>query len=287
VRSRIFTAVNDATAPPLVRAEPNGLALRIISALVLAPIALTAAWVGGIAFTALVLVAAAGMGWEWARLTGCGEGALRVLVIAATTLPILIVVLTRSGIAVELVMLTAGTIWVLARLKGRPAPAWAALGAAWIALPCVALLWIGGDHEAGRAAVLWLFATVWATDTGAYVAGRGLGGPRLAPLISPNKTWAGFAGGLAASILVAWVTSRLTGAGLRAVVPAGLAMSAVAQVGDLAESLAKRRFGVKDSGYVIPGHGGVLDRLDGMLTAVMTLWVLTLASGASPLQWRV
>jgi phosphatidate cytidylyltransferase len=139
--------------------------------------------------------------------------------------------------------------------------------------------------ETGRTAIFWLFATVWATDTGAFAAGRGLGGPRLAPGISPNKTWAGFVGGVLAGVLVAWGTARLTGAAAAALIPAGLAISVASQLGDLAESIAKRRFGVKDSGHVIPGHGGLLDRLDGMLTAVALQWLLTVASGASPLRW--
>lgn len=251
----------------------------------LAPVALGAAWLGGTAFALLVLVAAAGMGWEWARLTGCAEGALGTLIIVAAMVPTLAMALAGVRLAMALVIAAAAAIWLAARRGDRPAALWAGLGVAWIALPCAAVLALSADRDAGRAAILWLFATVWATDTGAYAAGRAIGGPRLAPRISPNKTWSGFLGGLCAAGLVAWATARLTGAAAGAVIPAGLAMSVAAQIGDLAESLAKRRFGVKDAGHLIPGHGGLLDRLDGMLTAAALQWLLTLACGASPLQW--
>ena len=126
---------------------------------------------------------------------------------------------------------------------------------------------------------------MWATDTGAFLAGRTLGGPRLAPAFSPNKTWAGLCGG-----------TRRRGArrlGLRAahgygarLVPAGIALSLAAQLGDLAESAAKRHFGVKDSSRLIPGHGGLLDRLDGMLGASALAWLVAFSTGAAPILWR-
>jgi phosphatidate cytidylyltransferase len=146
------------------------------------------------------------------------------------------------------------------------------------------VVWL--DRVGGWPMILWLFVTVWATDSGAFVAGRGLGGPRLAPRLSPNKTWAGFAGGAVSAALVGWATSALAHAAAVPLVAASIGLAVAAQAGDLAESMAKRRFGVKDSGQIIPGHGGLLDRLDGMLAAAALQWLLTLASGASPLLWR-
>lgn len=161
---------------------------------------------------------------------------------------------------------------------------WTALGLAWIAMPSAAVIWL--ERVGGWTAILWLFFTVWATDSGALVAGRALGGPRLAPRLSPNKTWAGSAGGVLSAAIVGWATALLTDASVIAVVAASIGLGIAAEAGDLAESLAKRRFGAKDSGHVIPGHGGLLDRLDGMLGAAALQWLLTLAAGASPLLWR-
>jgi len=154
-------------------------------------------------------------------------------------------------------------------------------------VPCVCFLWLARDTVGGRAILLWLLAVVWATDTGAYAIGRSIGGPRLAPRWSPRKTWAGFAGGLSSGALAGAGTALVLG--LAPALPlvllsAGLAI--VAQFGDLAESLAKRRFGVKDSSGLIPGHGGLLDRLDGLLAVIPAVALMTLIGGRSVLAWR-
>jgi phosphatidate cytidylyltransferase len=286
MRCAISTVASVATAPPLARADRGDVRLRLASALVLAPPALALAWLGGPYLAALVILAAAGMGWEWARLTGCGTGPLACLVVLATTLPVLAMGWGSPRLALALVPAAALAVWVLAlRVRGAQ-PAWAALGAAWIALPCLSCLWLGADAEAGRRAVLWLFATVWASDSGAFAAGRCFGGPRLAPRLSPSKTWSGALGGMLGAAAVAWAFAWWTGGDAALVIPAGIALGIAAQCGDLVESLAKRRFGVKDSSGLIPGHGGLLDRLDGMLAAAALQSLMTLIGGMSPLVWQ-
>ena len=156
-----------------------------------------------------------------------------------------------------------------------------------ILLLVVATLTLRGDDAAGRATVFWLFAVVWASDTGAYLAGRAIGGPRLAPRVSPAKTWAGAAGGVAAALgasillgwlmpLAGWVAERPS---LAVLAVAGVLGSIVGQMGDLAESALKRRVGADDSGRLIPGHGGILDRGDSFAAAAFALILATVISG--------
>lgn len=149
-----------------------------------------------------------------------------------------------------------------------------------IVLAALALVWLRADATVGLANVLFLLVVVWASDIGAYAAGRLVGGPRLAPRISPGKTWSGAAGGLLAAAVVGAIAGRLGGAGVAA------ALSVLEQVGDLAESAAKRRAGVKDSGALIPGHGGLLDRLDGLLGAAPAAALLACALGPGVALWQ-
>jgi phosphatidate cytidylyltransferase len=149
-----------------------------------------------------------------------------------------------------------------------------------------ALVWLRGDGQAGRAQVLVLLLVVWASDIGAYLAGRLLGGPRLAPRISPGKTWSGAAGGLAAAMLVGFGAAAFWDAPPWPDVAIAGALGLVSQAGDLFESAAKRHFGVKDSGRLIPGHGGVLDRVDGLLTAAPTAALMVWALGQGKVMWQ-
>jgi phosphatidate cytidylyltransferase len=152
----------------------------------------------------------------------------------------------------------------------------------------VALVWLRGDVGGARL-ILWLMATVWATDIGAFFAGRLIGGPKLAPRISPKKTWAGLIGAMASAGLVGIVADfSVPGApGAAVLAAAGAVMAVVAQAGDLGESWVKRHFGAKDSSALIPGHGGLLDRVDGLLAAALALaawqWF---SSGGGVLSWR-
>ena len=158
-----------------------------------------------------------------------------------------------------------------------------ALLAAGVALAAV---WLRADSGAGRLAVLWLFAVIWATDTGAYFTGRTLGGPKLAPRLSPGKTWAGVAGGMAAACLAGLAAATVADFGpVWALVLASAVLSLVGQGGDLAISGMKRHFDAKDSGHIIPGHGGVLDRLDSTVASVLLLAALLFALQAWGLRW--
>ena len=163
---------------------------------------------------------------------------------------------------------------------------WASIGTLWIGTASAALLWLAADPLTGRATLLWLFALVWATDSAAYAVGRWVGGPRLAPRWSPKKTWSGALGGIAAAGLVGAITAKILGISMLSPVSwVSMGLSVAVLFGDLAESAAKRRFGVKDTSGLIPGHGGLLDRLDGMLAALAAAAALALVRGASPVVW--
>jgi phosphatidate cytidylyltransferase len=163
-----------------------------------------------------------------------------------------------------------------------------AAGVAWIALAAAALVSLRADPTAGRANLMFVVLLVWATDIGAYLVGRAIGGPRLAPRISPGKTWSGAAGGLLAAVAFGLIVAVIGGppSGLPAAAAIAALLSIVGQSGDLLESLAKRRFGVKNSGRLIPGHGGALDRLDAMLAVLPVAWLLAHLAGTGVVMWE-
>jgi phosphatidate cytidylyltransferase len=277
-------------AERVAAAAPSSLALRILSSLVLAPIAVAAAWFGWPWLPIAVAVAGAVMAWEWAKLCGGGKlGGSGHTVISFVLFAVLAAAFFSVPAGIALIAVGAAVIWAVGRWRTRSErvrePGWLAAGMLWIGLPCVLLLWLARPEAGGRATVLWIFAIVWATDIGAYAFGRLIGGRRLAPRWSPGKTWAGLVGGIICAGLAGWGAAGLLGVpALPLVLPsAGLAI--VGQFGDLAESVAKRRFGVKDSSGLIPGHGGLLDRLDGLLAVIPAVALLTLIGG-NVLTWR-
>jgi phosphatidate cytidylyltransferase len=165
---------------------------------------------------------------------------------------------------------------------------WVVLGILYIAIPCLALVWLRQRVPFGLEAVMWLFSVVWATDSAAYLAGSVFGGPKLAPDISPSKTWTGAVAGLAAGVVATIAFAQaLGGFADPAFVAAGAMLSLLTQCGDLAESSLKRTFGVKDASDLIPGHGGALDRLDGMIFATLGLAAYVEWSGHSPIAWMI
>ena len=277
-------------AERVAAAAPSSLALRILSSLVLAPIAVAAAWFGWPWLPIVVAVGGAVMAWEWAKLCSGGKlGESGHTVIGFVLFAIVVAAFFSVHAGIPLVAVGAAVIWAFGRWGTRSErmrePGWLAAGVLWIGLPCVLLLWLARPEGSGRATLLWVFAIVWATDIGAYAFGRLIGGRRLAPRWSPGKTWAGLVGGVVCAGLAGWAAAGLLGVpALPLVLPsAGLAI--IGQFGDLAESVAKRRFGVKDSSGLIPGHGGLLDRLDGLLAVIPAVALLTLIGG-NVLTWR-
>ncbi|MEG3617503.1 phosphatidate cytidylyltransferase [Magnetovibrio sp. PR-2] len=177
-----------------------------------------------------------------------------------------------------------------ANMVEKRAP-WMVLGVFYVALSVWALWALRQDPQFGRLTIFWLLAVVWGADTGGYAFGKNIGGPKLAPRISPNKTWSGFLGGTLLAALAGWgVVSyfrpevALNDAGL-SVVLLGAALAVVSQIGDLLESSVKRRFDVKDSGTIIPGHGGVFDRVDGLVAAAIALAFVNLSLQETVLAW--
>jgi phosphatidate cytidylyltransferase len=260
----------------------------MLSALVLAPIAIAAAWFGWPWLAGLTATAGAAMAWEWACLCRPGRlGASGAVLIGSVLAAVAAEAAFGIGPAVGVSLLGAAIVFGMARLESEGDPPWLALGALWIALPCVLLLWLARIDGTGRLTVLWIFAIVWATDIGAYAIGRWSGGPRLAPRWSPRKTWAGLIGGAGCAALAGWGAARVFGnSSVMSLVLMSAGLAIVEQFGDLAESVAKRRFGVKDSSGLIPGHGGVLDRLDGLLAVIPAVALLTLIGGGSVVTWQ-
>ncbi|MXP63218.1 phosphatidate cytidylyltransferase [Roseomonas sp. M0104] len=268
---------------------------RAISAAVLGPGALLCAWLGALPWTALMALAVALLCWEWVRLCGLRSrawpgAALPAVVFVACALavlerPVAGLVVLGLGFAA-----TWATVPRLHRAAVPPPPAsWLALGVLYIGIAGIALIELRHDNEAGRGNILFLFFVVWASDIGAYMFGRLLGGPKLAPAISPGKTWSGAMGGLVSTMLVGWLAAAWLAPGTPSLVRVlGVAalLGVATQLGDLLESAVKRHFKVKDSSMLIPGHGGLLDRLDGLMAAAPVAALLAFAIGYGVPLWH-
>lgn len=251
-----------------LRSPLGPLGLRAATGLVLVAIALAGVWLGRSVFMALVAAGALVMFAEWAEMHRLGRG-LRFAGLVLLAGIIVLMSLVSIGETVMALAAGAALLGVFAGRLRKGAGFWTAAGILYCGLPAVALIWVRG-LSLGLEAVVFLLVCVWATDIAAYFAGRTIGGPRLAPRISPAKTWAGAFGGVLGAMLVAGglaATWLVAIGGQKAGLFVGLAgaLAVLAIVGDLAESAMKRRVGVKDSGTLLPGHGGVLDRLDGLV----------------------
>lgn len=254
---------------------------RLISSLVLAPPVLAAFYYGSPYANLLVVLAAALLAWEWARI--CDQGKIRLPGWVAIAAAVLAVLIARDLYQVLLLFIAAAVAIVLVGRRGATTP-WILAGFAYVVTACLAILWLRNQGENGALLLLWLLLVVWATDSFAYFSGRLIGGPKLAPWISPGKTWAGLAGGVLAAAAVgpAYVSLVHLDASWPGLALLGGLLALAAQAGDLMASALKRRFGVKDSSNLIPGHGGLLDRVDGLMSASIALAVLVWV-GEAPL----
>ena len=253
----------------------SNLQLRIISGAFFGVVVLVAVWFGGLPFRILCAFMAAGVFVEWRTIANATGSSW---LIRATEF--LFVAALGSMIAGLPPVMVFGLISaaVLVGLFARFADVstgWLPAGIAYAGFPAACLAFLRGDDETGLVTALLLFATVWATDIFAYFVGRSLGGPKLAPSISPGKTWTGAVGGVAAAVAATLAVAAWFGPAGSPVFPFVIALVSVwSQIGDLFESWVKRRFGVKDSGTMIPGHGGVMDRVDGLVAAAVALYAL-------------
>ena len=265
-------------AAPAAASDSRNLLMRIAVAAVLIPLAVAIAYAGGWLWAALVTLAAIGLFVEWLAIVGLA-GARRVTVPGVAALAVAGLCFAISRLDAALIVLAAGFVAVVAIAPERRS--WAAAGFLYAAAAEIASVLVRLDPLKGFAALMFVLLIVWVTDSGGYFAGRGIGGPKLWPRVSPKKTWAGAVGGFAASMAVACGFAAF---GLGRIGPLLLlsgALSVVSQLGDLFESAVKRRFGVKDSSHIIPGHGGLMDRLDGFVAAVVVAALFGLLRGGA------
>jgi phosphatidate cytidylyltransferase len=254
----------------------DNLKLRIVSGVVLAAIAFALAWAGPKPFAVLVLVVALFVSWEWGRMVR-GSGSDLAFLIHAIAVAAAIGLSVGGFAALAAAVLVTAAIVLIPLVFGHGARL-SALGVFYAGLPAISLLWLRADEPYGFAALMLVFAIVWCSDIGAFAAGRLIGGPRLWPRVSPNKTWAGLVGGLAAGSGAAALVAPLLANEASPVRLAliGLGLSLVAQGGDLAESALKRLFGRKDASDLIPGHGGFMDRIDSIVAVAVAAAVFAL-----------
>jgi phosphatidate cytidylyltransferase len=252
-------------------ADSRNLSTRIIAAAVLIPVAIGIAYAGGWLWTALVTLVAIGLYVEWLTIVGRARET-RVLVPGIAALAVAGLCLAIGWIEAAFAVLAIGFIGVA--LIATEHRHWTAAGFFYAAAAEMASVLVRLDSAKGLVALIFVLLIVWVTDIGGYFAGRGIGGPKLWPRVSPKKTWAGAIGGFVASLAVA---AGFAASGFGKAVPLLLVsavLTVVSQLGDLFESAVKRRFGVKDSSHLIPGHGGLLDRLDGFVAAILMAWII-------------
>ncbi len=268
--------------------KQSSLLPRVLTSLVLIPSALLAVYLGGWVLGAWASAAGLAMAREWVKIVHREAAGWRLGLHAAAIIlsqALLVLGFAHYAMASILLMALIGNVYAQ-RLGERSA--WTVMGILFVAVPCLAFSDLRLLVPMGLETVIWILCIVWATDSAAYLAGSALGGPKLAPLISPNKTWVGAVSGMAAGIVVGITLATAAGfePGLL-YVAASAGVSLLTQCGDLAESFLKRTFGVKDASDLIPGHGGALDRLDGLVVATCGVALFVQFTGFSPVALAV
>ncbi|MEM9683885.1 MAG: phosphatidate cytidylyltransferase [Pseudomonadota bacterium] len=273
-------------AQPLAPPKPGSLRLRLVSAAVLLPAAILVVWLGSWWLAAFLAVLSGAMCWEWSNL--CNPSRIDVwsiMLVAGGAAPLVFVAFGFEGM---LWLLAAALVALVAlALAGRlEYPAVCIPGLPYIAVGICCIVWLRADPEHGLLTVVWAATAIVATDVGAYFVGRNVGGPKLAPRVSPNKTWSGLFGGMIFAGLTGLIIGVWVGAAWIAMAIGGMAIALISQAGDLIESALKRKFGAKDASQLIPGHGGFLDRFDGYLTAMPAAALMSAFAGGSPVTWQ-
>ena len=270
--------MTEGDAAPAAAAEQGSrnLLTRVIVALVLAPVAIGIAHAGGWLWTVLVTLAAIGLYVEWLTIVGAAH---ERSVIAAGVAGLAITGFCLGIGRIDAALVVSALGLVAAALISPQRRIWTGSGFLYAAAAQLASVLVRLDRGHGFIALIMILLVVWATDIGGYFAGRGIGGPKLWPRVSPKKTWAGAIGGFAASLAIAGGFVAFGPGKTGPMLLLGAALSVVSQLGDLFESWVKRRFGVKDSSHIIPGHGGLLDRLDGFVAAVVMAAIFGLLRG--------
>jgi phosphatidate cytidylyltransferase len=287
--------VKDVTEYPVNDTQKSNLSIRVISALVMMPVVVATTYLGYPYFNLLVCLCAVLMGWEYSRMISGGRfgydgGVLIIGLVGAVLLAskynyssaflllgVEAVVFLGIDVARRLIFKAPMCSPGMEKIVKPANSLWMAAGVAYMGGACVGLIWMRNDWDNGLLVVIWILVLVWASDSGAYAAGRLIGGPKLAPTISPNKTWAGLAGCVVSAGIVGAVVAQSTYPDTMYWLIAISALIGLAsQIGDLVESAIKRRFGVKDSSNLIPGHGGVLDRVDALLAAIFATALISL-----------
>jgi phosphatidate cytidylyltransferase len=262
---------HDAAPVAVTGQDQRNLAMRVAAALVLAPLAIGAAYAGGWFWTTLATVGAMGLFVEWLSVTYPARN-VRVAVTGVIALALTAPFLAVGRVEAALVVVALGLIAV--SFRASEPRGWAAAGFLYAAAAQVASVMVRLEPDKGLTALILVLLVVWGTDIGGYFAGRAIGGPKLWPRVSPKKTWSGAIAGFVVSLIVAICFSVLGYGKALPLLILAAALSIAAQFGDLFESAIKRRFGVKDSSHIIPGHGGVMDRLDGFVAAIVLAAIL-------------
>jgi phosphatidate cytidylyltransferase len=269
-------------AKPRAHPHKTEMTTRLASAVVMAALALGSVLASAWTFVALVIAAGVTVAWEWGRLVRKGGfDAIAGLQSAAVAAIAVAIALSRPGLALIAAILALAGTGILGFSSATLG--WSLLGIAYSVLPAWSMVWLRSDPTLGATALLYLLVVAWMTDTASYAGGKLIEGPKLAPKISPQKTWSGLLAGAFAPALIGYAFALFlkdTSGWRLALV--SVVIAAACQIGDLSESAVKRRFGAKDMSNLIPGHGGLLDRIDGLLIAAIAAALIALRDPANP-----